>query len=978
MIIEIATLVLQTIGLTAGLFSEAQNRKGGKEAESLVITLQQLDVSKAIALVGPIELAEGMTGNMDAKFADEVLSDIGVREICREILLATIVDDRAFEIDLLQVALANTAANLLADRVADSDAMAFGAALADSLSAVAIKILEQAQDANPEAVIAVQHLGLLKRITAILDNVEKQSQAIERARDKVTRDSQTRFLAEYRHMAAEAHGVIQPPDFETNQKIPIGQLYVVPTIYGTSNSGLEDSEQFDFAEFASNIDRTVLLGDPGGGKSTLSSYLATTFARSTTEPVPFLVTLRSYAKHPGDLSVLQYIEQTMPAKYQVTPVSGAIEDLFLSGEALVIFDGLDELIDTTKRRLITSTVELFSLRYPLTRILVTSRRVGYEQARLDPVVFRTSQIGGFDDDDVAEYVQKWFASQRAYSSDEARRQASSFISQSQSVPDLRRNPLMLALMCIIFRGENFIPRRRPAIYEKCANLLFEKWDGHREIEVPLQARDHVDSALKYVAFTFLETGAGDSGIPNSKLVTVMTDYLYPRAMETRELAELAATEFVDFCRGRAWVFTDAGTTAEGEAIYTFTHRTFMEYFAAVHLVRISKSPEGLANTLLPRIAREEWDVVAQLAVQQADKLADQGSERALQIMLDDQRRRSSKNRAHVLKFIARCSKFAVLSPAFVRRVNEVCLAHYFKAEDTNLLGIDGTMSPWLELMDSVMDEHTATSVSAQRQILLHALDSSEDRERFLATYLLIWVLVRNSRRLVSERFDRDDPWSEMFLEIATQRPAMVIEFTDAAPGAWTAVMFAGLCTPEEAVHEMKRAGLGFGAIWFQISSVRSMHVPGQSLARAITNWFNVDQARNSLTRDAVALKISRLFLEEFWSGEPRRLNSFGNGVSARRHTLGILNASIRHPHFKDSPQELRDAAVLATLGLLEQIDQRFLTFPNGGHFRKAERRASWPAEVFDAVGASEKVSSFVQEWIRGEADVFHDTGEVSA
>ena len=85
----------------------------------------------------------------------------------------------------------------------------------------------------------------------------------------------------------------------------------------------------------------------------------------------------------------------------------AIEYLLLSGQAFVIFDGLDELVDATRRREVAERVELFSSRYPLATILVTSRRVGYEQAGLDPLVFSQFGLGGFDDEDVDSYVRKW-------------------------------------------------------------------------------------------------------------------------------------------------------------------------------------------------------------------------------------------------------------------------------------------------------------------------------------------------------------------------------------------------------------------------------------------------------------------------------------------------------------------------------------------------------------------------------------------
>jgi transposase len=47
--------------------------------------------------------------------------------------------------------------------------------------------------------------------------------------------------------------------------------------------------------------------------------------------------------------------------------------------------------------------------YPLIPVLVTSRLVGYDQARLDDRLFIRYRIGGFAEELVADYVGKWFA-----------------------------------------------------------------------------------------------------------------------------------------------------------------------------------------------------------------------------------------------------------------------------------------------------------------------------------------------------------------------------------------------------------------------------------------------------------------------------------------------------------------------------------------------------------------------------------------
>ena len=56
-------------------------------------------------------------------------------------------------------------------------------------------------------------------------------------------------------------------------------------------------------------------------------------------------------------------------------------------------------------------MEQFCSAYPLTAVLVTSRVVGYDQARLDDTQFTCYRLGGFGDDEVAEYARKWFATQ---------------------------------------------------------------------------------------------------------------------------------------------------------------------------------------------------------------------------------------------------------------------------------------------------------------------------------------------------------------------------------------------------------------------------------------------------------------------------------------------------------------------------------------------------------------------------------------
>src|SRR5690606_10608434 len=101
------------------------------------------------------------------------------------------------------------------------------------------------------------------------------------------------------------------------------------------------------------------------------------------------------------------------------------------------------------------------------------------------------RLTAFTEEQVREYVGKWFAIEADNLNDQTKVQVRSFMAESHNVPDLRSNPLMLALMCNIYKGENYIPRNRPDVYQRCATMLFERWDKGRNIEVGLPFEEHI-------------------------------------------------------------------------------------------------------------------------------------------------------------------------------------------------------------------------------------------------------------------------------------------------------------------------------------------------------------------------------------------------------------------------------------------------------------------------------------------------------
>ena len=501
----------------------------------------------------------------------------------------------------------------------------FAAALTDYYDDQIAALVAALEARDPPMLSQIRSDAFSTRLVAALDTIERNTAAL---RTRPGRRAEADFLASYRRHVTAHHGKIEPPDFDRRRRVALHDIYV-PTVIQPMESQrthvpAHGRSGVTVWELARWLDRTVLLGDPGGGKTTAANVLMHHFASGLGGPVPFLVTLRDYAaRFPPERSIAGHIEHTLETFYQSPPPPGMVDLLLLTGRAVVIFDGLDELLDTARRADVSDRVEHFCLEYPQAQVLVTSRVTGYDQARLDESQFTCYRLCGLLEDQVAEFARKWFALEDGAPPDDA----DAFLRESDSIPDLRSNPLMLTLLCILYRGEGSLPRNRCEIYQECTRLLLSRWDARRHIHSNLRAGHLLEPTLRHLAWWLFSLDDTKTAVTERELIAQTTKFLHGRGFESEEKGRKAATEFVEFCRGRAWVFTDTGTTASGEKVYAFTHRTFLEYFTASNLAFRYDTPKQLAQDVSIRIARPGWIAVCELAIQIKDRTSEDGAQR---------------------------------------------------------------------------------------------------------------------------------------------------------------------------------------------------------------------------------------------------------------------------------------------------------------------------------------------------------------
>lgn len=356
-------------------------------------------------------------------------------------------------------------------------------------------------------------------------------------------------------------------------------------------------------EAAMGSQRTVILGDPGAGKSSFLQYLALDWVEGNTETLPLLIELKEFSVSPST-NFLDFLHQSRGVGWQFDQQE--LHQHLLKTQALVMFDGLDEVFDRATQSTVIDAVIRFSQKYQKAQVIVTSRIIGYNPERLDHSGFCHFTIQPLDKKAIHKFIDRWYDLSMGDDPNRKRlkKRLKDAISQSKAIQNLSDNPLLLTMMSILNRRQE-LPRDRADLYDQASRVLLYHWDvDHKRLCLPVDILGRREKAemLMMVAY---EMQAGEDGLKGNLisaegLTYVLTNYLRNQGFsESRE----KSNRLIQQLRERNFILCYRGADT-----YSFMHRTFLEYFCAVEIVhRFEKQHILTFEQLRDEVFGKHWD-----------------------------------------------------------------------------------------------------------------------------------------------------------------------------------------------------------------------------------------------------------------------------------------------------------------------------------------------------------------------------------